>query len=46
MAAVRAPIDLLGECRTCPIAGVVTGKLDVRGIGLPDSGDAETGEDE
>lgn len=38
---VRSEIDLLREYRTRLIADVVTGKLDVRGVGLPPLKEAE-----
>jgi type I restriction enzyme S subunit len=42
--AAKRQIDLIREYRTCLIADVVTGKLDVRGVPLPDL-DADDGPD-
>jgi type I restriction enzyme S subunit len=41
LAGVRREIDLIREYRTRLIADVVTGKLDVRGVALPDDGEAD-----
>ena len=41
VATAQREINLLGEYRTCQIANVVTGKLDVRGIELPEADDME-----
>lgn len=41
----RTEIDLISEYRTRLIADVVTGKLDVRGVKLPDFDDTEGAED-